>query len=136
MIASGSPWHSSTGPFPGTVRKLDFGLCADAGLIHVTAKLNKPASLIGSTYQSGVTTGKLGGGISVTLTGVSGTTCSATITGTSMTADYNNATHALTLNPNNVSTLEVTHVSAGRCDGLLTNGEKAAFTADLHPSPH
>ena len=141
-VASGSvPASTVTGTSPtlGTISTATFGTttkaCTYAGLVNFTAKLNKTVSIQGGTYANGVTTGKLAGSISATLTGVNGTTCSATITGTSIPATYTNATHTLAVNPNSVSTLKITHVSAGHCDGLLTSGEPAAFTAAYKFSP-
>lgn len=140
--ASGSVPASTVTTTPatlGSISAASFGTtakpCTLGGLVNFTAALNKPVSLVGSTYKSGVTTGKLAGTISATLTGVDGTPCSATITGTSIPATYTNATHTLTVNPGNVSTLAITHVSAGRCDDLLASGEKAAFHANYNFTP-
>lgn len=139
--ASGSVPASTVSGTPaklGTITGANFGTgpaCSYAGLFHFTATLNKPVSLIGSSYASGVTKGKIAGGISATLNGVSGTTCTATITGPSLSASYHNDTHALTINPSGTSGLKVTSISAGGCGGLLALSEPAAFTATYQFNP-
>jgi hypothetical protein len=134
--ASGSvPAASPAGPALGTISKATFASCSASGIFDFTAAINKPVTLSGSTYSAGVTKGKIAGGISATLNGVNGTTCHATIKGTSLSASYNNATHALTVNPGAHSALSIASVSAGHCSGLLTTGEPAAFTATYQFNP-
>jgi hypothetical protein len=129
---------SSTPAHLGDIPSANFGVgtaCSYAGLFHFTAALTKTAGLYGSSYNAatGVTTGQIRD-ISAKLTGVSGTTCSATVTGAALQAQYNNTTHGLTIDPAGSSPLTVTLGAAG-CPGLLTNGEKAGFNATYIFSP-
>lgn len=140
-VAAGSVPSSTVTGTPaklGTISSAGFGIgpaCSFEGLFHFTAALNKPVSLIASTSAGGVVQGKIAGGISATLTGVSGTVCSATVTGPSLSASYDNATHALTINKSHTSGLKITNIGPQGCEGLLTTGESAAFTATYAFSP-
>jgi hypothetical protein len=125
VTASGSPWNSTTGPFSGTVRKLDFGACSD-GILNLTATQKNSLKLVPAKTAAGVTDGKLSGDISIVMTSAD---CHMVVTGTSAPASYDNGTHALILNPANTATIKVKSVSG--CDGLFTAGETAALGADL-----
>jgi len=120
----------------GKVTSVTFTNCTGPGSIAltVTASASKttPWKLDGVTYGSGVTQGKLTG-----VTGrVSGTGCSATVSGTTSTTPgtvkgtYTNSTHVLKASGGN---LHIWNVSG--CFGLANDGDPTILKGNVTITP-
>jgi hypothetical protein len=110
------------------------GSCSLAGIFKFKAALvpaNTPLKLIANSSTGGVVTGKIqeksaSTPILAKITATAGLTCSASVSGVSVPATFNNNTHVLTFNPNKVKTL---HIKANHgCPGLAA-GQSASFQA-------
>jgi hypothetical protein len=101
------------------------GVPCTFGTIQFSAHLVHPAQLWASAYHSGVTQGAIKS-ISASINGLN-LTCHAKVTGSSIPATFDNATHALTVNQAGTKTLTVGSVTG--CLGALQNGQSAGFTA-------
>jgi len=110
------------------------GSCSLAGIFKFKASLatsHTPLKLIASGSTNGVVTGKVeeksaNTPIVAKITATAGLTCSASVSGVSVPATFNNNTHILAFNPNKVKTL---HIKANHgCPGL-TAGQSASFQA-------
>lgn len=120
----------------GSITTITFSNCTGPLGIRFVASVTGPFPLNANSYSSGVTSGTI-----THIHGtVSGTGCSATIDGTSATAD-NGTVNATFTNSTSVlktlttgSTLHIYNVSG--CFGLLNNGDGATFSGSYTITPH
>jgi hypothetical protein len=122
----------------GTIKTLTFSNCTGPlGLTFTVTNSHFPWTLSGASYNSttGVTTGHIAGIHSV----LSGPGCSATVDGTSATANngkvkvtYKNSTHKLSVLAAG-GNLHVYNVSG--CAGLINSGDVTTFVGTYTVSP-
>jgi hypothetical protein len=127
-----------TGAGIGSITALAFGDCTAGGLVNVTVTVTNghfPWTLNAVAYKSGVTSGTITGIHAM----VSGASCSATLDGTSASADngkvsitYTNSTGALQILTSGAD-LHIYDVSG--CAGLIANGDPTTQTGTYTISP-
>jgi hypothetical protein len=101
------------------------------GLVKFTAKTNKAINIVGKSVVGGVAKGHLGGTAGAISATITGTNCTANVSGKSIPFSYKSG--KLNVNPGNSSTLTIKTVTG--CSGLLAAGEKAGFHAIYAVSP-
>jgi hypothetical protein len=120
----------------GTISSVTFATCkGPAGITFTVSAAGLPWTLnaTGTTNSSGVTAGSLTG-VRATLSGLCNATFAGTggsTTGATLTGNYNNGTHTLTLNGGSLKAYSV----SGLCLGLINNGDLATFNAAYVVSP-
>jgi hypothetical protein len=120
----------------GAITSVTFSSCIGPNNLTFTATASAstthPWHLIGLTYLSGVTHGKITG----IMGSLSGNGCSATLAGTTATTPgtlsgtYTNSTHSL---KNSGGNLHIWNVSG--CLGLINNGDPSSIAASYTISP-
>jgi hypothetical protein len=119
----------------GTISSVTFATCKGPGSITFTVTAQGTPWTLNATgvTSGGVTPGsltgvraKLTGLCNATFAGSAGSTSGATLTG-----NYNNATHTLTINGGSLKAYSV----SGLCLGLINNNDLATFNAAYVVSP-
>jgi hypothetical protein len=111
----------------GTITGLDFNTCSLAGIIPFTVTTSGfPWDINALSQAGGVTTGTVTGPITAQIQGT-GTTCAATVSGTSVPATYDN--NAFELDVTGGGNLTLSNVNVSGCLSRLHNGDTAEFTS-------
>lgn len=118
------------------INTVTFASCTGpAGISFSVSSLGLPWHLNAVSYSGGVTTGTLTG-VRAKLTGLCNATFadpSGVANGATLSANYNNATHTLTVTP--TAALKAYSVS-GICVGLINNNDLASFSAAYVVTPN
>lgn len=118
----------------GTINTVTWNTCKVGGITFSVAAQGLPWTLTGTAATSGgITTGVLTG-VKATLSGL----CNATFasptsvsTGATLNAQYNNASHTLSITGGSLKAYSV----SGLCLGLINNNDLATYAANYVVSP-